>query len=345
MSDFLLADGFGNLSDGLHTAGATREVLGDQWSGFTQNFNVEDMGDGRKWLKNKGSPDKIHLQSGIWSGQATLRLAFRLYRGDNANSILFGFHDGASVLGCLSCDVGGALTYRINTDYDIDYGVASSTSTIPLLTETHVEVVITFHNSTGAVSFYINGILSNTVSGIDTIAAGTSCTSIVVAPARYAAIGLNDGWKIGDVLVHTASSPIGDVGIYYRPVDAAGTDSDFTPSAGSNEDNVDEVGPDEDATYNESDGTSGHRDALQCEAITGVNVLSVQALVRARKTGAGAASLKVGAYSNGSEDQSAAKGLSTAYLTLVHFADDNPDTGNPWTPAEVSAAEVSYEVV
>ena len=107
---------------------------------------------------------------------------------------------------------------------------------------------------------------------------------------------------------------------------------------------VDEVGPDEDATYNESDGTAGHRDSFETAGVSSVTVLSVGVLTRARKTSTGAATLLLGIAEGGTEEQSAAKALTEDYLTMVEFFDVNPDTLAAWTPAEVTAAEHSYEV-
>jgi len=344
MSDFILADGFGNLSDGTHTAGSTREILGDQWSAFSYDFSIEDRADGRKWMTNNGSTSRLNLYTGTLGGLTTVRLCFRVIRSSSADVKVASLFDGSDNLGGIHINASGQLVY--STGDRPTSGVVATGPTIPLNTETFVEVVVVLATGTGgSVAFYVNGAHSSTTSSIDTIDSGTSLTAIrFFYHASLHTYGIPNGWKFSDIVLHSGSSPIGDLGVFYVESDTAGTDSDFTPSAGNNENNVDEIGPDEDTTYNESDGTSGHRDSFTGDGISNVDVLSVGTLVRARKTSTGVASLLVGALHSGSEDQSAAKALSEDYLTLIEFFDDCPSTSSSWTTAQVSAAEASYEV-
>jgi len=343
MSDFLLAEGFGNLTDGAHTAGVTREILGDQWTAFLTDFVLTDRGDGRKWL-SVASSRKIELKSSTLGNVSTFAICFRVYRSDSTTSVFFKLMNAAAgVIGWIGINAFGAVTYQNgelgNPGTSL---VASSTNTIPTETQVFVEVRITLGDGTaGAISFYLNGVLSNTVTAIDT------CFSTGRTALQYIAfgdIGIIAGWKFSDIIVHTRASPIGDVGVYYRPMDADGADSDFTPSAGANFQCADEIGPDEDTTYNESDGTAGHRDSFETAGVSGMTVLSVGVLARARKTDTGVATLLLGAIHGGSEDQSSAKGLTEAYLTRVEFLDTCPSTAAAWSDAEVTAAELSYEV-
>jgi len=346
MSDFILADGFGNLSDGTHTAGSDREILGDQWSQFGYNFSIEDRSDGRKWLKNNGSQSIINLYTGTLGGLTTVQLCFRVIRATGAHVKVASLYDGSDNIGGIHINATGQLVYSTYIAGDAPQaGIVATGPTIPLNTETFVEVVVALAGGTGgSVAFYVNGAHSSTTSSIDTINYGTSVTAIRFFYHSSNYFGIPNGWKFSDIVLHSGSSPVGDLGVFYVESDTAGTDSDFTPSAGDNENNVDEIGPDEDTTYNESDGTAGHRDSFTGDGISNVDVLSVGTLVRARKTSTGAASLLVGALHSGSEDQSAAKALSEDYLTLLEYFDDCPSTSSAWTTAQVGAAEASYEV-
>jgi len=158
-------------------------------------------------------------------------------------------------------------------------------------------------------------------------------------------LSANDTWRMGDIVVHTNAGPIGDCAVFYRPANADGAPTDFTPKdAGDNFDMVDEIGPDEDTTYNESDGTAGHRDAFeQAGVASNLAVLAVAPMIRARKTDTGVATIKVGLEHSTDEDESAAKALSESYLTFMEIFEDCPDeTG--WTPAQVNATEFFVEV-
>jgi hypothetical protein len=339
---FLLADGFGNLSDGTHTAGVTREILGDQWASYAASFAIEDIADGRKWLKTPSSSDvRIGLLTTGWSGVATIVLCFRVKPSDRDASGIAKLMDGTSVLGFVGMDTNGSVVYDAGSAVGSNRRITSSA--LPLNTETHVEVRIVLHNSTGAVTIYLNGVEDAAVTGQDTINAGTSCTIINFFSSTDNTTDLRTGWKFTDIIVHTEASPLGDTGVYFLPADGVGTDDDFTPSAGSNYQCADEIGPDEDTTYNESDGTAGHRDSFACDDISGVTVLAVGTLVRARKTDTGDATILVGAVHSGSETQSSAKALTEQYLTKINFLEDVPG-GAGWTGTQVSAAEISYEV-
>jgi len=351
MSDFLLADGFGNLSDGTHTAGSTRQILGTQWSGFNANFSIEDRADGGKWLKNAGSLSIIRLASGTLASKVTtIAVSFRLIRGGAEGVNIVTLYDGSTLIGMIGVrDVDGALTYCINAFGNALYAadIVSEGSAIPTSTPTHIEARVVLHGSAGSVTWYINGVEDVSTTGINTISGGAGCDHVTLAAALSSSYGevagLPNNWKIGDVVAHVGSSPIGDVRVFYLPCDTAGTDADFSPSAGDNEDNVDEVGPDEDATYNESDGTAGHRDSFLTSGLGGVTVLSVGPLVRTRKEGAGSGTLKVGVIHSSSESQSSAIALSDAYLSLMEFFDACP-SGGGWDATKVTAAELSYEV-
>jgi hypothetical protein len=348
MSDFLLADGFGNLSDGSHLVASDREILGKQWVSYTNNFAVSDMGDGRKWLMSNGSTVKLGIQSVDFAAQTTLSFCFRIFMDDRDLTNLFFLYDGTTYIYQIGIDASGRVIYggwnNLYLQPSLTSSIVATSSILPLNTPIHCEVKIVLGNGTdGEVHFYINGVLDTSVTGIDTIRAGTSCTNIVVN-AYDDAWGFPPNWKLSDIIVHNKATPIGGAGVYYVGSDTAGTDADFTPSAGSNENNVDEIGPDEDTTYNESDGTIGHRDSFTGDGVTGLNVLSVCAVVRARKTASGPAFLSVGVLHGGSEDQAAEVALTEEYETFVHFVDENPSTSAPWATAAVGAAEVTMEV-
>ena len=345
-SDYLLAESFGPFKNGQHVQGTDREILG-QWSAYANNFSLTDIGDGRKWITRDTATKKLELAASI-EDLTTLSFCCRIFPTSRSLVSLWRLRDGSSNLGHIGINGSGQVVYSTHQTGILTESIVHTSSAIPLDTGTDIEVKVVLHASAGSVTVDFNGAEDSETTGIDTIYVGTSCDNVHFnghGASTADEYGWPDGWKGTDLIIHKASSPVGDLQCPYIPDDTAGTDSDFTPSAGNNEDNIDEIGPDEDTTYNESDGTSGHRDGFTGDGVASGDIKTVLHLARARKTGAGAGSVKLGALHSASEDQSSAKALSESYLNLVEFFDTCPSTSSAWTPAQVAAAENTIEVV
>jgi hypothetical protein len=344
----LLREGFGNLTDGTHTAGVTREILGEQWGSYSNNFVITDRADGRKWI-SIASTRNVNLVSGGFGDQTEVAVGWRMIRDTEVLATLFLLTKaGVSGVGGVQIDANGYLQWSYhNANWPALNITAVATSPVPKDTETYCEVRVYLAASpNGWVKFYLNGALVNEVTGIQT---WNSATNDVANSIQWL-YGASDQsapstWLLGDLIVHNDASPIGDAGVYYKAVDGDVGTPDFTPSAvGANNLMLDEIGPDEDTTYNESAGTAGHRDQFSGPGLTGMTILEVCALVRARKTSTGTATLLLGMEEGVTEDQSAAKALSDDYLTLLEGWATNPDTLAAWTAQEATDALISYEV-
>ena len=335
----LLMDGFGNLTDGEHVSGTSREILGDVWSGYAAKPAFEDLGDGRKWIYSdsgiSGERQFNLTSSAIASPVSTVRFAFRVLRSLSYNGTLYVFNFRTA------SDEGGNVSLG-NNEVAWRYGTTTvlSADVLPAA-NTHVEIAIGLAtDATGWVRIYYNGAEVASVDNVRTASATASIDRVV-----FASVSLARDWRFTDFVWHTNAGPIGDCGVFYRPANADGASSDFTPSAGAdNYAMVDEIGPDEDTTYNESDGTAGHRDAFeQAGVASNLVVLAVAPMIRARKTDTGAGTIKVGLEHDGDEVESAAKALSESYLTFMKIFEDCPDeTG--WTPTQVGDTELFVEV-
>lgn len=124
---------------------------------------------------------------------------------------------------------------------------------------------------------------------------------------------------------------------------------DFTRSAGSTsytlvDDNAALAGFDEDATYVQSN-TSGHIDRYGFPDVgTGITVLGVTAVLRARKTDASAIDLKNNMRLSGSNYSSAGQALGDDYTCHRYLYNASPATSAAWTLAEANAIEDGPEV-
>lgn len=150
-------------------------------------------------------------------------------------------------------------------------------------------------------------------------------------------------WWDSEVDAHHDGSFIGQHGVYYLPAIADGTYEEFLLSAGVDSFAlVDEIEPDEDATYVFSD-TVNQRVAFPCQAPP-ANVEDIECLqivARAKKTETGDADLSLGVITLGAvEDQVVDYALSTNYFSYYGLYPVNPETAAPWNPAAMPEAFV-----
>jgi hypothetical protein len=204
-------------------------------------------------------------------------------------------------------------------------------------------IKIVFDNTSGEAYMYKNGVLVASVTGVDTINAGTECDRLILlGPGDSGGhpVGISDLW-VDD------SDLLGVRKVVYEPCDLSGVASDFTGQGSSlNEENVDEYQPDGDSTYNYSSNPTdqdslGHSQATAIEA--GCDM--VQVIARARKEDANDGQVKLGVYQSGNAAQGSAKTLSTSYEWFYSTFLTDPYTASAWDPADVDDAESSYENV
>jgi hypothetical protein len=223
----------------------------------------------------------------------------------------------------------------------------SANGIFPLNAWNYVELKATINNSTGAFEVRLNGVPvpGLTLTGQDTQNTANAFTN------RYSLDGtsFHDDHYLADT---TGSAPgndfLGDIRVETLYPNAAGDDTDYTPSAGSNFQNVDDAGTaDGDTTYNQST-TPGDQDLFNLQSLATVSgiVYAVQPLVIARKTDSGAREIATVIKSGATEDVGPTHTLSTSYVQYdgeIHAL--NPDTGNGFTIAEVAALQAGYRTI
>jgi hypothetical protein len=137
---------------------------------------------------------------------------------------------------------------------------------------------------------------------------------------------------------------LGDVRVQTVLPTAAGASTQFTPSVGSNWDNVNDA-PYVSTTYN-SDSVSGHRDTYaMADLLSGTGtIFGVQDNILALKSDAGAASIKAAIKSGGTVYYDSAVTLGTALGSSVAVREVDPATSAAWTVTNVNALEFGAEV-
>lgn len=136
------------------------------------------------------------------------------------------------------------------------------------------------------------------------------------------------------------------VAITGHNVTAAGDSAQWTPSAGSNFENVDEADPDDDTTYNSS-STAGQLDLYNIgnlPAFTG-SVLSASIYGLLRKDSGGAEQAKLAIKTNSTVYYGSNESLTNSYAFYRKQYDTNPNTAAKFTQGEIDALQVGVEVV
>ncbi len=103
---------------------------------------------------------------------------------------------------------------------------------------------------------------------------------------------------------------------------------------------ISEHAPDEDVTYLSSNAVGEADFNVENLPSNAGIVTAVQICTRMKKTDAGPCSMANAVVSNGVEDASADHEITTAYAYYQDVFPLNPDTGSPFTPAEVNALQL-----
>lgn len=129
-----------------------------------------------------------------------------------------------------------------------------------------------------------------------------------------------------------------------RPT-ADGANVDFTPLSSTNASNIDDTTPDGDSTYNSS-ATAGDYDSFTTGnlAVGGGVVQGLQTVVRARKTGVAFREISDTIRTNSLDFDGDNHALPQSYKAIRTLHAVNPDTGDPWTVAEINATEFGYKI-
>ena len=210
----------------------------------------------------------------------------------------------------------------------------------------YVEWKVTINDSTGAYEVRVNG---------ETVLTGTSKdTQYVSGDSGWDAVEfvVNLYNYIDDIYVCDGSGGVNDdfLGqcrvLTLLPSTGNGSNTDFTPSTGSDHGAlVDEAAPNDDTDY-VSSGTVGHVDTWHFPAVgyTGV-IKGVQLALSAKKTDSDPRSIAaVTRPVSTNQIHGTAHALSTSYLYYLSMWEVNPEDSAAWEVADVDGAEFGVKV-
>lgn len=330
------------------------DLIGGQWS------NETSIGLGT--MPERGTPcfqwndDDDWVESAGFAALTTFYVGFWIYAaGWTAEKMgIAAFadagHSDGETAGYLGIKAAGQLAYFADTA-DPRQAATATLDNVTLSPDTlyHVGVEVVLSATVGEVHFYINGVLEQSHTGLDTIRNASQVQRIRLGDsynqAGYSRAPSNTMY-IGELYI-ADTVPAGAPSVSYLAANADGDVTDWTPLSGTdNSAMVDETDPDEDTTYNET-STATDRDelALQDTSEDGT-FLGVQPIIRAKKTGGEGNLIKTGVRSGTSESLDAS-GHSIGSGYGYHYGDIvevDPATSSAWTQAGVDGAEVVYEL-
>ncbi|HTK39493.1 MAG TPA: hypothetical protein VL362_01370 [Patescibacteria group bacterium] len=212
----------------------------------------------------------------------------------------------------------------------------------------YFEVSATIADAGGTCVVRVNG---NTVINYtgDTKNGGTATTIDQIRFHPGSASGLptimiDDLYVCDDTGVAPYNTFLGDVRVHTMVPDAAGTSTQFTPSAGANYTDVDEL-PYSATDYVRS-SVAGTRDTYSMNDLpAGVTtVYGVQNNIIAKKTDAGSISLKPVTRSGGTNYYGSTVSLGTSDTVISDLRSTDPATSSQWAASAVNSMESGMEV-
>ena len=139
--------------------------------------------------------------------------------------------------------------------------------------------------------------------------------------------------------------PLPECRIFGAVVPTSNFNVQFTPNAGTNWSNVNEIGPNDDTSYNSSN-TVGATDVFVCAppTLTGV-IPAVKVNFRARKDDAGVRELAPIIRPGTTNQQGPNIEITSNYFNRGYIWQTNPDTGQAWNPGDIANLKFGYRIV
>ena len=281
-----------------------------------------------------------NITKGIGSNLATLNVALGLQVASlttPGTSGFLSFTDAGTAQVTLKVLADGTIQAYRGTGSGTLLG-ASSAGVVVAAAYQHIECTVTISATVGVVQVWVNSVSvlnltsQNTKSTANTTVSGFTLFAYTSVTCDFCDI-IWAGARINDRRVECVV-PTG-----------AGNYAQFTPSAGSNWQNVDEVPPNTDTDYNET-ATLNNIDSFAHGALAGTpsTIDAVIVNVRARNTTSGAGSVAPFLRSSTTDSVGTGVSLNTTYQDFQSVYLTDPATGSAWaSAAAVNAAEIGYK--
>lgn len=337
------------------TSNQNNPVIGAFGRNSTQGIRMTKQGSGATYT---GNPVGMTLQPGsnVFIGGCAFRVsAFNdLY---NASRFGEGYYNDPYLFWLFNVN-DPLVAVKPNTDGTLGVFRVASNGTGTLLGNTgialqanvwaYVEVKVTVHDSAGTVDIKINGTSALSLSGQNTRGSGSTngWTNVRMGEVQsYASVPV---FEFDDVVFmdNTGSFNndfLGDVTIGAIYPNGAGATTEWTPSAGSNYDCVNEALVNDDTDYNATSTVNAKDTYAFPSAPSGADIRAVQIVTAQRKATEGPGRIKHIVRSGGTDYELTEQGIGgTLYSFLRSVVETDPGSGSPlaaWTESGFNAAE------
>ena len=335
----LHVDGFelyNNSTDILLAYSNASGAIGISTSIFRTGARSFIVSDGARYIETNTLP----VSGATFVGGAAFRYASSLV-SLQPNFIVM---EGATVhMDCI-VNSDGSISVRRGTSTTL---ATSAAGVIVVDTWYYIEFKVVINDTVGTYEVKVDAVSKVSGTGADTQNGGTS---------TWTKARIGSGANIDDLYICDGSGSLNNTFLGNCQVEvirpqtdavAAGTNSDFTPSSGSdNGAMVDETTQDGDTTYN-AGTAAAQKDTYNYPALalTGT-ILGIKIAPVERKTDAGVRTTCTVVRSNGADyDHADAISPSTSYRMDSQIWETDPDTTLSWTSAGVNAAEFGLKVV
>jgi len=254
---------------------------------------------------------------------------------------LISFFDSDQLMALIKTAIGGALVFEVNnTD------VATSERVIAAGGWYYIEVYYLPDDSTGVCTIRVNGTEWLTFSG-DTRNGDNLAVVRLKYRSNQVGVTTNDCY-FDDLVINDTSGSVnntwpGQQKLYLAVPNAAGDQTDLTPSAGNNWDCVDEI-PTSTADY-VSSATATEYDLYNItDPLAGTETLGSVVLNIVAKIDSGSGNIATTLKANVTEDDGANIGLTEAWQLYQQAWAVNPDDSAAWAPADIDDLQIGVEI-
>jgi len=227
--------------------------------------------------------------------------------------------------------------------------LATGTATVSLSTWHYIEIKVTISDSAGAAEVRLNGVTDINISSVDTRNGGNASADTIQIAGGPSSSGVD--MRYDDVYLCDGTGSInndflGDVRVSALYPTGAGAHTDWTPSTGSNWQNVDDATSNGDTDYNSS-GTPNQIDtyAMGDLPASAASVLGVFYHFWVRKDDAGSRQVAPVVRISGTDYVGTTVTVPSSYDEFHEMHETSPATSAAWTVSEVNGMEYGVKEI